>query len=1412
MYPGSLARRGQEAPRYDLADGGPPPKTERAVRAGDRGAAAGDVVDVYPLTPLQQGMLFQWRLAPHTGVNIEQLVCVLPEEVSAQALRADWCRVIERHPALRTSFRWNSESDPRQEVHREGILDLKVHDLSPLSAAARDERLRSFLDEDRRLGFALDRLPLMRVSVFRFGPADYRMVWSVHHIILDARSFPGLLSQLFDPASAVDGPPFADFVRAMTARELDDAERFWRAQLSGVETPALPAQLARPAYAPGSRHPASSEIEHVLGPHLEREITIDAAGCERLRQFAASSGVTPNTLVQAAWALALSAHTGSFDVVFGTVRACRTGHEHTQGMLINTVPFRVRIPRATALVDWLKALRAQQIAIREHERTPLSKVREWSGLPAGAPLIQTLLFFDDRTIEGAMRARGVWQTRGITLLEKTPFALSLSAYFERALLLKLEYATEMFETSQIEELLGLVRLLLEVMPRDAAAEVCSLPTVTPEARERLRGWGRAPLGLAEDRALPALIEAQAERRPDEIALVAEEQSETTYRELNERANRLAHLLISRGLRSEACVGIAMPPSAEMVTAALAVMKAGAAYVPLDPSYPEARLATMIEDARPMLILSTGDHAKDLPLGLAPLLRLEDLDQCLLGQPRTNPMVEVSPRSTAVVIFTSGSTGRPKGVALTAGGIANHNASIVRQWEIGPGDRVLQLSTVNFDASIEEMFVPLTSGATLVIPGEATLAATSRLVRCLEREKITILDATTPLWHEIVHYLAEHDARVPGSVRLCHVGGERATLATYNKWLGVGGDRVRWINAYGPTETTIESTLYEVPAAELGREMTSDPPIGRPLANTFTYVLDEARRLVPPGVAGELYIGGAGVARGYLNQPELTEERFLPDPFGCDAATMYRTGDRVRYRADGELLYLDRVDGQIKLRGHRIELGEVEAHLLADVRVRDAAVVVRKAPSGGEALIAYVVLGAERSVPAPEELLGRLRERLPGFMVPALCMIVPAFPHTPSGKVDRNALPAPAWSRVPTDREPSPREGLLATVIELWEELLGVSNLRPSDEWFALGGDSLLAMRLASKIESRLGHTVPVALLMTHPTLGEYARALREELDSDELSHLLLIRDGARKKPCFLIHPVTGDALCYRALANTLDYDQAIYGVQMRGLEGGAGARLSIEALAADHVSEIQSVQRHGPYAIAGYSSGGLVAYAMACQLASLGEEVEFLGLIDSDVPPRLAVPIDWKNPRHVARFGWNFLLAVWSLRYFTPRTALKIVMNKAETLVRGLRPRAVAPVDGLEQARADLQRLFVFDVGILSEQRIALIQEHLRAVESYLPPAYSGPVTLFASERQPIFAPRGRTMGWEAVAAGPIVVKKVKGNHANMLDAAFVGELAKLMSEALHPPLRSLREGVAVRMAGSLYWLGSTGLPIGGLL
>jgi len=705
--------------------------------------------------------------------------------------------------------------------------------------------------------------------------------------------------------------------------------------------------------------------------------------------------------------------------------------------------------------------------------------------------------------------------------------------------------------------------------------------------------------------------------------------------------------------------------------------------------------------------------------------------------------------------------------------------MILQWRIAPGDRVLQVSTVNFDASIEEIFVPLTSGATLVIPGADTFSAMSRLLRFIAKERITILDFTTRLWHEVVHYLAEHAGHVPSSVRLCLVGGERATRATYNTWLKVGGDRIRWINTYGPTEATIVSTVFEVPAGQLGREMSSDPPIGRAIANTFVYVLDSERRLAPPGVAGELYIGGVGVARGYLNQPELTVERFTRDPFREVAALMYQTGDRVRHRADGELEYLGRIDTQVKLRGYRIELGEIEAQLATYPAIRDGAVALRPTPSGSNALIAYVVPAAEATV-APDDILTWLQERIPSFMVPSMCLVLKSFPQTPSGKVDRNMLPAPDWTRALTAAPASPIEGLLATVIELWQEILDISGLQPSDDFFALGGDSLRAMRLASKIELRLGHTVPIALLLQHRTAEKYALALQEAFAHEELSHLVLIRDGARRKPLFFIHPIFGDVWGYRNLTDALKYDQAIYGMQMRGLDGKLPPHQTIEECAADYISLIQSVQPHGPYVLAGYSSGGLVAYEMACQLVSLGEEVDFLGLIDTAIPPKLEVRLDWMNPQHVGRFVWNFAMAVASLRYYKPRDMLHFI---ALCLGRGLAklwPRSRRRAAAVAAAWPGVNpQQYSYFVANFTAHHLEFIRTYLRAVESFVPRAYPGHVHLFRSERAPLFSPEGPLLGWERVPMGSIEATKVKGLHWNMLDAAYVGRLAECMSQAL---------------------------------
>ena len=470
---------------------------------------------------------------------------------------------------------------------------------------------------------------------------------------------------------------------------------------------------------------------------------------------------------------------------------------------------------------------------------------------------------------------------------------------------------------------------------------------------------------------------------------------------------------------------------------------------------------------------------------------------------------------------------------------------------------------------------------------------------------------------------------------------------------------------------------------------------------------------------------------------------------------------------------------MKLRGYRIELGEIEAQLATHPAIRDGAVALRPTPSGSNALIAYVVPAAEATV-APDDILTWLQERVPSFMVPSMGLVLKSFPQTPNGKVDRNALPAPDWSCALTAALASPIEGLLATVIELWQEILDIPGLQPNDDFFALGGDSLRAMRLASKIEARLGHTVPLALLLQHRTAEQYARALQEGFAHEELSHLVLIRDGARRQPLFFIQPIFGDVWGYRDLADVLESEQAIYGVQMRRLGGELPPHQTIEECAADYLSLIQSVQPHGPYVLAGYSAGGLIAYEMACQLVSLGEEVDFLGLIDTAIPPKLEVRLDWMNPQHVGRFVWNFAMAVASLRYYKPRDMLHFI---ALCLGRGLAklwPRSRRRAAAVAAAWPGVNpQQYSYFVANFTAHHLEFIRTYLRAVESFVPRAYPGHVHLFRSERAPLFSPEGPLLGWERVPMGSIEATKVKGLHWNMLDAAYVGRLAECMSQAL---------------------------------
>ena len=717
---------------------------------------------------------------------------------------------------------------------------------------------------------------------------------------------------------------------------------------------------------------------------------------------------------------------------------------------------------------------------------------------------------------------------------------------------------------------------------------------------------------ATDRAVPTatvpdLFEAQAARAPGAVALVCGD-VRLTYAELNARANRLARVLAGRGVGPETLVGVVMERSADLLVTLLAILKTGAAYLPIDPAYPADRIRYTLDDAGPVLVITDTGAAGTVPdLGSVPRLVVDAPETqaasgCLAGvnldaaERNGRPL----PAQPAYVIYTSGSTGRPKGVVVSQGSLTNFLLAMDDQFRLRGSDRLAAVTTVAFDISGLELYLPLLSGAGVVIVPRHVVQDPAALCDLLAREKITVMQATPSLWRALL----EEDQGSLAGLRIL-TGGEALPADLAERLRGVSGNVT---NLYGPTETTIWSTSTPV-----GPETS----IGRPIWNTRAYVLDDHLRPVPAGTAGDLFIAGAGLARGYLNRAGLTAERFLACPFGASGERMYRTGDVVRWTGDGALEYLGRADDQVKVRGFRIELGEVEAALAAHPSVGQAIVSVRDDVPGDQRLVGYVVAapGAAAAV-GGLDLRGIrefLQERLAEYMVPSVLVALDEVPLTPNGKRDRKALPSPEFVPATTYRAPTtPQEGILCTI---FAEILGVPQIGLDDNFFEHGGQSLLAARVVSRIRSILNVQIPLSALFDAPTVGELNAAISQSWIQGGRGALLPIRASGSRPPLFCVHPIGGLAWCYMPLVRYMPKEFPLYGLQAQGLDEGTEPHHSIQEMAEAYVKEIRTVQESGPYYLLGWSFGGLVAQEMAVQLQSAGEDVAALIIMEAYLPP-----------------------------------------------------------------------------------------------------------------------------------------------------------------------------------------------------
>jgi amino acid adenylation domain-containing protein len=1066
---------------------------------------------MYPLSPMQQGMLFHSLYAPESGVYHEQLTCTLQGALNVSDFVRAWQRAAERHPVLRTSFVWRRLDKMLQVVHRQVPLPLEQHDWRALSPKEREAQLEAFLEADRRRAFNLAQAPIMRLALIQTGEATYQFVWSYHHMLLDGWSVPLLLREVVSFYEAfsrgrelVLGPsrPYRDYIAWLQAQDAAGAEAFWRRSLHGFTAPTPLVVDGKPGSAPDAQ-----------GGNCEMVTWLAAETTAALGAFARQHQLTLNTLVQGAWALLLSRYSGEEDVVFGATVSGRpadlVGSEAMIGLFINTLPVRVQARTDTPVVTWLEEIQSHQVEARQYEHSSLVQIQEWSDIPRGQPLLESIVVFENYPVDASLgdaAHKTSLEIKNVRSIEQTNYPLTVVAGPGDELVLQIAYDGHRFEAQTVRRMLEHLSTLLEGMAANPEGPVGALPLLTAAERQHLLvDWNATQADYPADRCVHELFEAQAQKTPEAVAVVFEEKR-LTYAELNRRANQLAHHLQKLGVGPETLVGICVERSPEMIVGVLGVLKAGGAYVPLDPDYPPDRLAFMLEDTQVQLLLTQAHLQKRLPGLPAHTLCLDADWPVIARQSLDNPVSRAGPGNLAYVIYTSGSTGLPKGTLLQHRGLCNFINAFSRPLAVGPGSQLLQFASFSFDAAAGEVFVALLFGATLHLARREALLSILDLTRLLQDRAITV--AILP--PSLLKVLPVEE--LEGLQTLMSVG-EACSPDLVIRW----APGRRFYNGYGPTEASIGTTWAEL--QESLAEMTK-VSIGRPITNVRVYVLDGQMQPVPVRVPGELYIGGVGLARGYLSRPELTAERFVPDPFsGESGARLYRTGDLARYRADGQIEFLGRIDHQVKIRGFRVELGEIEAVLNQHPGVRNAVVLAREDGPGdpsaslrtGKYLMAYLVLNGETELNIGE-LRGYLKEKLPDYMLPSVFVALEELPLTPSGKVDRRVLPAPEGERpgLETTYVPpcTPEEEILAGI---WARVLGVSRVGAHDNFFDLGGHSLLAVQLLSRVREIFQVELPLSDLFETPTVAELAEIIRAAARKDLESSTLPIEPVARDK-------------------------------------------------------------------------------------------------------------------------------------------------------------------------------------------------------------------------------------------------------------------------------------------------------------
>ncbi|MEA5567017.1 amino acid adenylation domain-containing protein [Anabaena sp. UHCC 0399] len=861
--------------------------------------------------------------------------------------------------------------------------------------------------------------------------------------------------------------------------------------------------------------------------------------------------------------------------------------------------------------------------------------------------------------------------------------------------------------------------------------------------------------------LHELLTAQVERTPNAIAVTFEQQ-QLTYQELNTRANQLAHYLQTLGVKLETLVGVCVERSLEMVVCLLGILKAGGAYIPIDPEYPQERIAYMLEDSQVKVLLTQEKLLTQIPQHQAHTICIDTEWKKISTQPNTNLESDVKPDNLAYVIYTSGSTGKPKGAMNTHKGICNRLLWMQETYQINSTDSVLQKTPFSFDVSVWEFFWTLLTGARLVIAQPGGHRDSSYLINLIIQEQITTLHFVPSM---LQIFLASRGVEKCTSIKRVICSGEALPLDLQNRFFERLDCELH--NLYGPTEAAIDVTFWQCQK----HSNLKTVPIGRPIANTQIYILDEHLQPVDFGAIAELYIGGVGVARGYLNRPELTEKKFIPNPFKDSKIAskyLYKTGDLARYLPDGNIEYLGRIDYQVKIRGYRIEIGEIENVLSLHPQVREAVIIARTDNTAEKQLIAYITYNSEK--PTLNSLRYFLKSKLPDFMIPAAFVMLETLPLTPSGKVDRKALPQPDISHFSENNDfAAPRNQVEAQLVKIWSEILNLPQIGVKDNFFALGGDSLKALHLISRIEQHFSKEIPLATLLTNPLITDLAIVIQDSNNQIRHSPLVPIQPQGKKQPFFCIHPAGGHVLCYFKLAHYIGNEQPCYGLQAQGFYGEEEPLTRIEDMASLYVKTIREFQPQGPYQVGGWSFGGVVAYEVAQQLKRQGQEVSLLAILDSYVP----ILLDKQKP-----IDDVYLVGVLS-RVFGGMFGQDNLVTLDEIQDLSLEAKINYIIDKARQAK-------IFPPGVERQNNrriLDVLVGTLKATYAYKRQPYPGKVTVFRAREKHIMA-ADPTLVWvelfSVMAADEINIIDVPGNHYSFVLEPHVPVLAQRLKACMN--------------------------------